>query len=367
MFKFFSKKSKVGAKKPTEAVIKRLPLLDELMHRPEQFSFTKALDVVVASQNIKLHNIPNQTIKHFEIKSNVRFCSAFSDISAVEGVLDGDSEIHTNIQGMAGITGTLPDCYVEEYITHNKESKQAVTDFMDIFNNRILSLRYMFMKKHDVTCLSSPMEKSLIGNIMLSLSGFEFYEKKKKSNVRFEDSLIPKQFKISCQSLLWKNTRSSEGLRAILSSFFEVPVRIEQFAGGFVEANKSLQTKIGKFNKIFNILGLDSFLGNKTWDSMKGINIFIGPLPFDKYTYFLPKLSTLDEQVSPLQKMKEVIKTYVPTGIDVKIHFLLDRGNVKETFLNGVKGLNKDSFILGINNLENICFTESVKNENIAI
>jgi type VI secretion system protein ImpH len=246
----------------------------------------------------------------------------------------------TNTSGIAGIEGTLPDCYVEKYITHNRHSKEAISDFFDIFNEKILMLKYRYMKNYDLTCLSKPLSKSIFGKIIMNLSGiylrddvFEYF--------------IPEQFKASSQNLFIRSTRSSEGLRIILSSFFDVPVIIEQFVGRFVEVDKEQQTTVGKTQGKFNRLGLDTCLGNKLWDSKDGINITIGPLNFEKYVSFLPKHNELDQKASRLQKLKEIARSYIPCGISTNIIFYLDSCFVKKTVLDGSNRLNKDAFIVG--------------------
>jgi predicted component of type VI protein secretion system len=138
-------------------------------------------------------------------------------------------------------------------------------------------------------------------------------------------------------------------------------VQVKQFSGGFIEGDRSLQTSIGTTHKKkFNKLGCDSFLGNKVWNTAKGIDVIVGPLDFENYLKFLPKQSKLDEKVSKLQKMKEIIKRYVPFGIDVTIQFYLDNCLVKKTFLNEVSRLNKDSFIFGYSKSKIVHFSEKV-------
>jgi hypothetical protein len=67
-----------------------------------------------------------------------------------------------------------------------------------------------------------------------------------------------------------------------------------------------------------------------------------------------------DREASPLQKMKDIVKMYVPHGIDVSLHFYLEHCHVKETLLNGAKRLNKDAFISGIHGMETAHFSERV-------
>ncbi|GHT89203.1 hypothetical protein FACS1894113_3660 [Alphaproteobacteria bacterium] len=347
MFKFFSKKK--PPEKPKQLNPTQKTLIDQLIFSPEKFSFSKAVDIALASQNLRNISINNMDIS---FKSSINFCSKYCDIKCVEGVKDYAVEIIANIGGIVGIESPFPDNYAEEYILYNRESKNAVIDFFDIFNDRFLALRYLFLKTHDISCLSAPIENSAIGNIMFALSGIDFGKKDK-----LKGSGIPEQLKISCQNLFWKKTRSSENLRIILSNFCESKVRIKQFSGKFNEIDDRYQTAIGKSRSQYNSLGKDSFLGNKVWNQMEGIDIFIGPLNFENYMKFLPKMSALDQKVSPLEKLKDIIKSYVPFGISVNLHFNLDKCYVNATYLNGINRLNKDSFLMGWHTFKNTGFS----------
>ncbi|MDR3031210.1 MAG: type VI secretion system baseplate subunit TssG [Holosporales bacterium] len=350
--KFFFQKTRKNTNKKRD---KYRSLVDNLAFSPEQFSFSKAIDVALASHDIKLQNLSYDKIKNIELKSSINFSSKFFDIKSVEGIKDHCVEIFTNLDGVSGMEGSLPDVYTENYITYNRESKQAVIDFLDIFNDRFLSIRYLFMKLRNVSCLSEPLENSIIGNILFSLSGVEYNEKS-----RFKKSLIPEQLKISCQNLFWRKSRSGEGLRIILSDFCDASVVVKQFSGKFIEADQSFQSVIGKRNRRYNRLGKDAILGSKVWDQTDGIDIFIGPLNFEGYVKFLPKRSKLDQKLSPLEKVKEIIKEYVPFGTSVTLHFRLDECFVKEFYLNGANRLNKDAFIMGEHKLKNAEFFERV-------
>jgi type VI secretion system protein ImpH len=329
------------------AKAKRESLYDALVFSVEKFSFVKAIDVAVAVCGHKF----------VSIRASVNFSSKFTDVSVVEGLSEKCAEVYTNLYGIAGIEGILPNRYVEEFLLYNTASRRAVADFFDIFNGRMLGLRYMFMKQHDVRSLSCPVEESIIGRIIFSLAGFGF----EKGERELEASVIPHQLKISSQNLFWQRTRTSDGIRALLSGFLELPVRIRQFVGGFVEIEKSQQSAIGSRKKRYNSLGKDCFLGNKVWEQAKGVDIEIGPLDFMTYMKFLPRQSERDQQFSPLQKVKEIVKMYVPYGMDVRLRFYLEANVNSELPLVGTKRLNKDSFLCNYAyNEMGTCFTEAV-------
>ncbi|MDR0695802.1 MAG: type VI secretion system baseplate subunit TssG [Holosporales bacterium] len=326
---------------------RRATLYEKLAFSAEKFSFTKAMDVA----NIMSRGKP------VEIKSRISFSPRFTDVVAVEGLREGVIEVHTSLNGLAGLGGTIPDCYIEEFVLYNERTGGAVFDFLDMLNERMLTLRYTYMKRMRVPSLSARVEKSVIGKVMLSLSGFSFDEQHEGTS----RSLIPEQFKISSQSLFWNNTRSSDGLKIMLRSFFNIPISIRQFVGGFVEVSRDEQTTLGTGSRRrYNFLGKDCILGNKVWDAAKCIDVVVGPLNLENYMKFLPKRTAADQKVSPLQKMKEIVRMYVPKGIDVKLEFRLDKCFVHGTYLTGVNRLNKDSFISGAHDAMAVHFCEVV-------
>jgi predicted component of type VI protein secretion system len=89
---------------------------------------------------------------------------------------------------------------------------------------------------------------------------------------------------------------------------------------------------------------MDCILGNKVWDTANGIEIVIGPLNLEDYMKFLPKQTSIDREVSPLQEMREIVGMYVPKGVEIKLRFYLGDGFKQGIYLIGGSRLNKDSF-----------------------
>jgi type VI secretion system protein ImpH len=336
----FLKKKKLEEKKVEQE--KKISIIDRLMYEGYRFSFTKAVDWSLSMSNLSLEDLP--------IKSKLNFQSKYTDVYTVEGIKDGSPEITVNISGMFGIDGPLPDPYLEDYILYNKNNRQAVLDFLNIFSNKILSLRYLYDKKQITECLSTPINESLVGNIMCIMGGTQDGSSKS----------LPDQFRISAQNLFWRHNRSAESLRVMLSSFFDVEVEIEQFAGGFTDSVDEYETS--RIGRSYNSLGENTILGNKIWDSMKGIKIHIKSLDWEKYLEFLPTKSGRDNEFSKLHKMKEIVRIYVPFGIDVKLVFHLAETYIEEkrACLGGIGRLNKDMFIRGRHIDNSTCFVENL-------
>ncbi|MDR2075038.1 MAG: type VI secretion system baseplate subunit TssG [Holosporales bacterium] len=334
------RKKKIKEKKTEQK--KKALIVDRLIYEGYRFSFTKAIDWSLKVSGLTLDDI--------SVSGKLNFQSKYTDVYTIEGIKDGVPEITVNINGMFGIEGHLPDPYIENYILYNKNNKQAVLDFLNIFNQKILSLRYLYDKKQITECLSVPINKSLIGNVIYKISDMQ-------DNA---SPSLPDQFRISSQNLFWRHTRSAESLRVMLSSFFDSDVEIEQFSGGFTDPiSESETTKIGQN---YNSLGKNTILGSKIWDSMQGIKIHVKSLNIEKYLEFLPAKSKNDNEFSKLHKMKEIIRMYIPIGIEAQIVFHLAETYIKDrrAHLGGISRLNKDMFISGQHVDDSTCFVESL-------
>lgn len=355
MFKIFNKK--VEQNVLATAKKKKPTLYDNLIYNGHRYSLVKAIDISLSIQKILFNNFEKEINDCVRIRSNLAFQSKYTDICSIEGVKDGVIEIVINNSGFAGIEGTIPDPYIEQYILYNRISKQAILDFFDIFNHAVVMTRYFFDKKHVAECLSVRANNSLIGRIISSISGFDFYG----ADSGKEMDLLPSQFKISAQNLFWRYSRSADMLKILLSSLFDADIAVEQFVGGLTnEAPYDDLTRIGVIDKKHNALGKTTLLGSKTWDSTLGIIINVRDLSLNQYIDFLPKASEKDNKFSKLTKIKEIIKMYIPSNIKAKLVFTMKRENVHGAYLNGIGRLNKDLFIGGVNSNSAISFSEYV-------
>ena len=323
--------------------IKQKTIIDTLIFEPYKFSLVKAIDISKIYSDLLI------------IKSNLHFSAKYSAIQKVEGVKDGYVELYTNFVSVIGIDGALPDRYVEKYVLYNLYSKNAVKDFFDIFHSCGVNVFYKISKQYNPVCSNDISYKSLIGKILLQLSGYDSADDFYKA-INHTD--IPLQLPISAHSLFWNENRSAYGLKLLLSSFFEVNIRVEEFYPKLIELPEDEQTKIGtKYGK-YNELGISSILDKFSWDTTSKILVMVGPLSFDKYVQFLPKKLKKDKKFSSLHKMEELIRLYVPFNVDVLLRVMLDNNVVNGTFLNLSKSLNKDAFLFGKTN--NIYFTKEI-------
>lgn len=308
-------------------------LIDSFIKAPYKFSYVKAVSVSIAHAG------------SVRIKSQLRFSSKYADVIQATGVKDKEITIYTNLPCVLGIDGTLPDNYTEKYVLYNRQSKGAIIDFFDIFNERIAQLQYKFSIQRDVKNAFYPVEKSLAGKLMQYLSGYASV----RNFYRSVKAYLPLQTIISGHSLFWNSNRSAFGLKILLRDFFNLPIKVEEFRGKTLAVPVSNQTRIGTKLGKYNKLGYSAILDHKFYKVDDGITVTVEGLEYEQYLSFLPKTAIKDRPFSNLSKLKELIRMYVPADITVHIRILLKSGSVNGTYLNGNYALNKNAFIMGHN------------------
>ena len=100
-----------------------------------------------------------------------------------------------------------------------------------------------------------------------------------------ERDALPDLAKLFHVGALIRQVRNSEGLTHILQHFFTVPVRIEEFVGGWMNLDVPERTSLTG-----NVAGLGSgaVLGSRVWDLQHKFRIQLGPLTLQQYESFLP-------------------------------------------------------------------------------
>jgi type VI secretion system protein ImpH len=156
----------------------------------------------------------------------------------------------------------------------------AARDFLDIFNHRLISFVYRIRKKHRIGLgVSSPEEDSAAGHLY-SLLGLGFPELKNRLGVN-DRALLTHTL------TLGNDTRSLEGLVAILRHHFGVGIEAIPLTGSFHAIESSDRTAIGRTGRN-RVLGRDAVLGGRFWDQESAFEIRVGPMKLDTFLRFLP-------------------------------------------------------------------------------
>jgi type VI secretion system protein ImpH len=231
-----------------------------------------------------------------------------------------------NFMGLTGPQGVLPNPYTTLIIERLRASDPALRDFLNVFNHRILSLFYRAWRKYrfDVACEQG--ERDLFSRYLLSLLGLGTDGLRDRQAVS-DDALI------YYTGLLAQRPRSAQALRQILGDFFEVPVEIEQFAGGWYRLDPETQCRMAEGNTESEELGLGAVVGDEVWDQQSRVRIVLGPLTLERYADFLPDGKSFET-------LRAWVRFFSNDEWDFEVKLILEREQVPACTLgaDGVSG-----------------------------
>jgi len=183
--------------------------------------------------------------------------------------------------GLFGPDGPLP-LHLTEYARDRRRNfrDQTFQRFADIFHHRALSLFYRAWANSRPTVSFDRPEQDRFALYVGALMGLgtEF--------VRHRDAM-PDLTKLHFAGHFACQTRHAEGLAAILSAFFDMPVRIESFIGAWLVLDSRDRTRLGESPRT-GALGRTTLLGGRVWSRQHKFRVVFGPLNLIEYLRLLP-------------------------------------------------------------------------------
>ncbi|ERI51316.1 type VI secretion system baseplate subunit TssG [Pseudomonas sp. NPDC077649] len=179
--------------------------------------------------------------------------------------------------GLTGPNGPLP-LHLTEYARERQRNNGDATfkRFLDVFHHRLLTLFYRAWAEARPTVSHDRPDDDYWSMRLAALSG------------RGMPSLLGQGPLADSASLhfsghLAAQTRYPDGLRSILEAYFEVPVRIEEYVGQWLQLPQYSQVGAAACT-----LGSDLCLGTHVWDRQHKFRIRLGPLSLEQYQRLLP-------------------------------------------------------------------------------
>jgi len=204
-----------------------------------------------------------------------------SQIQEMDEPADGQMKLVVNFMGMTGPQGVLPNPYTTLIIERLRASDRTLRDFLDIFNHRMISLFYRAWRKYRFDVMPEPDEGNRFSPELLSLIGLG-------TDGLQDRQAVPDDTLIYYSGLLAQKPRSAQALRQILADYFDVPVEIEQFAGGWYKLDEDTQCHLIDSAKDSEQLGFGAVVGDAVWNQQSKVRIVLGPLALERYLDFLP-------------------------------------------------------------------------------
>jgi type VI secretion system protein ImpH len=236
--------------------------------------------------------------------------------------------MHINFMGLTGSSGILPYHYTELVLKRLKIKDKSMTDFLDLFNHRLISLFYQASVKyhlpleHERKRLQSPTgsdhdnpTKALMALIGLGTSGLN-----RRLHTR-DESLI------YYSGLFSKKVRTCIGLKQIIHNHFSIPVEIKEFIGQWQELIDDVRTRLPSLSHPRgqnSQLGKSVMLGRRGWFAQGKIRIILGPLTKEQLHTFAPGTVTL-------KALDEIVRLYINFEHDYDYVMRVKRADIPGT------------------------------------
>jgi type VI secretion system protein ImpH len=301
---------------------------EKLRREPYSFDFFQAVRLLERFRpersSVGRFTHPETEVARFGAHASLAFPA--SQIQEAEWPDDAPVRMTVNFMGLTGPEGVLPNPFTSLIIERLKASDFALRDFLDIFNHRMISLFYRAWRKYrfDVACEQG--ERDLFSRHLLSLIGLGTDGMRDRQAVS-DDSLI------YYAGLLAQRPRSAQALKQILADYFDVPVAIEQFSGGWYRLDPDTQSRLSEENNDSGELGFGAVVGDEMWNQQSRAQIVVGPLSLERYADFLPNGKSFE----PLRAW---VRFFSNDEWDFEVRLILEREQVPACTLgaDGVSG-----------------------------
>jgi type VI secretion system protein ImpH len=257
-----------------------------LQKRGYQFNFFQAVKLLEASyeDRPKIGFMGPADKEVVKIHPNDELAFASSDVTRL--VLDRSEtgedkwEMVENFLGLYGPNSASP-MYIAEMIAQCPRDEDALRDFFDIFNHRILSLYYRAWKKHNIGASVTGYCNDTFSKILFSMIGFDI-------EGSTDDWKISPGRLLRYSSFFCSKSRPSSGLENMISDFFELnDVSIVQFFPRRYSQSKSSLSRLSNKDD-GGRLGESFVLGETITDIAGQFKIRLGSLTMRQFLDFQP-------------------------------------------------------------------------------
>jgi type VI secretion system protein ImpH len=244
--------------------------------------------------------------------------------------------------GLTGPSGVLPRHYTEMLLRLERDSRHpdrsALRDWLDLFNHRLISLFYRAWEKYRFYIPYERGEydypekeqdaftRTLFSLIGLGTSGLRHRlrvatrppgpARPEKPLARIDDLAL-----LRFGGFLSHRPRNAISLQALLSTYLEVPVQVQQFQGQWLRLEDTNQSSLGNLGAN-NAMGNTALIGDRVWDIQSRIRIRVGPLTYERFLEFLPDTAPVPQRKA-IFLLAHLVRLYLGVETDFDVQLVL--------------------------------------------
>ena len=236
-------------------------------------------------------------------------------------------EMTPAFMSLLGTGGALPIFYTEmlaERETYHRDT--AARAFLDIFQHRAVSLFYEAWRKYRLPVQYEDDERHRFLPLVLAVAGMG--QSALRDRLHGDEGGVVDDTLAYFGGLLQQRPVSAATIRQVVSEYFTVPVRVDQFVGRWFTLPVDSSSSLGLANAR---IGADAVLGERVWQRDLRLRLTLGPMRRIKLRRFLPGGEAA-------MALRELLTLLTGVTLEYEVRLLLHAGEVQGIRLDDDEG-----------------------------
>lgn len=319
----------------------------QLLAQPGKFDFYQAVDLL--ERQLQTAPSHRQPAVRFQTPASTAFPT--SEIDSVQPASDDEpARMVVSFMGLTGPSGVLPQHYTEQLIQLKRRlrgaAKHALHAWYDLFSNRFIGQLYRAWAGRRIdrgvaNGDANRLDPDRFTNSLHSLAGVGSPALRDRLQVRdkTEEWTIDR---VSDQALarhagvLSRRQRPASQIEAVLTDYFQAPIKLLPFQGQWLALEDADRTRIGSQSQA-NQLGVDAVLGGRVWDLQSRVRLRVGPLSRERFEQFLPD-APAGPQRRRFQLLCQMTRLLLGPCVDFDVQLVLEQSSVPRLQSQSVSG-----------------------------
>jgi type VI secretion system protein ImpH len=268
-----------------------------------------------------------------------------------------------NFFGLFGPQGALPLSYTRilceldnDRYYRRTSTRSVLRDWLDIFNNRLMSLLYYAWHKYRLPASylrtfwqnrcngdfsnggrTDKPTQILLSVIGLGVSGLKNRIRVEDTKVDFKAKVLARIDDIALLHYAGAFARRRPGeyeLETILMHYFQIPIRVVALTGQWLNLPQVSQTRL--IEGCNASLGVNTVVGDQIWDYNSIFRIRLGPLRYEEFVSFLPDPTPVSERKGVFL-LCQLTRLYVGPEFDFEIQLVLKKNEIPDCVIQEVE------------------------------
>jgi type VI secretion system protein ImpH len=302
--------------RPSDLDVSKSTVEERLRNEPYLFEFFQAVRLLerFLPDKVGVGKFAPLSAEVARFQANSTLAFPASEIQALTWPAKGPVQMKVNFMGLTGPEGVLPLNYTVFLAERARAGDSSAADFFDTFNHRIISLFFQAWEKYRFWIAYERGDRDQFSHHLLDLIGLGTPGLEARQ-------VVPDGSLLYYSGLLAQHPRSAAALELLLTDYFEVPVEVEQFAGGWYRLDANTQCCLEGRSSYSEQLGMGAVVGDEVWDQTARVRIRIGPLSLAQYEEFLPTGSAFEP-------LRVLTRFFSNDEFDFEVQLILNRHEV---------------------------------------